>query len=295
MSKENNIKEKFKIALISTEKAISDDYSNKNNKIKKKTSELNYFEIDSLNSKEEFVKYRAESDSRGLKKKFSNEEIYKLNYPKNPSCNSLYEFSEKIRCELLGSEMLKGSKVNFIENYKNTFSKVKTDHIRNKDDVKISQAFELYMLKKVFNLNINKDCEKILSYWYKELHEAFDNNIQFFQKNLQNQNEYNSKVSEILQNMSLFENNDETQNNDENQDNEDETDNNNENHEQNSDQNQSSQESKEDSKSIDADYDFAEHQLGESLVDEDNEKESSENVMIFASHNKFSSFFSHFF
>ena len=70
MSKENNIKEKFKIALISTEKAISDDYSNKNNKIKKKTSELNYFEIDSLNSKEEFVKYRAESDSRGLKKNF---------------------------------------------------------------------------------------------------------------------------------------------------------------------------------------------------------------------------------
>ena len=279
MSKENNIKEKFKIALISTEKAISDNYLKKNGKIKKKLNSLNYFEIDTLNSKEEFIKYRAESDSRGLKKKFSDEDIYKLNYPKNPSCNSLYEFSEKIRCELLGSKMLKGSKINFIENYKNTFSKIKTDHIKNKVDVKISLAFELYILKKVFNLNINKDCEKVLSYWYKELNEAFENYIQFFQENLQNQNEYNSKISEILKNMDIFENNDETQNNNENQDNEDESSNNNENQEQNSDQDQSPQETKEDSRSVDADYDFSEHQLEENLIDKDNEKESSENLM----------------
>ena len=279
MSKENNIKEKFKIALISTEKAISDNYLKKNSKIEKKSNSLNYLEIDTLNSKEEFIKYRAESDSRGLKKKFSDEDIYKLNYPKNPSCNSLYEFSEKIRCELLGSKMLKGSKVNFIENYKNTFSKIKTDHIKNKDDVKISLAFELYILKKVFNLNINKDCEKVLSYWYKELNEAFENYIQFFLENLQNQNEYNSKISEILKNMDIFENNDETQNNNENQDNEDESSNNNENQEQNSDQDQSPQETKEDSRSVDGDYDFSEHQLEENLIDKDNEKESSENLM----------------
>ncbi len=278
MSKENNIKEKFKIALISTEKVISEDYLKKKNEIKKNKNDLNYFEIDTLNSKEEFIKYRAESDSRGLFKKFSNEIIYKKNYPKNASCIALYEFSEKIRCELLGSEMLKGSKVNFIENYKNTLSKTKTNHIKNKDDVKISQAFEIYMLKKLFNLNINKDCEKVLSFWHKELHEAFDNYIQFFQDNLKNQKEYNSKVAEILKDMDLFENNDETQNDNENQDNEDGTENNNENPEQDSDQDQGSPETKEDSKGIDSDYDFAEHQLEENLVDTDKEKENSENL-----------------
>ena len=278
MSKENNIKEKFKIALISTEKVISDDYLKKKSEIKKNKSDLNYFEIDTLNSKEEFIKYRAESDSRGLFKKFSDEIIYKQNYPKNASCIALYEFSEKIRCELLGSEMLKGSKVNFIENYKNTLSKTKTDHIKNKDDVKISQAFEIYMLKEFFNLNINKDCEKVLSFWHKELHEAFDNYIQFFQDNLKNQNEYNSKVAEILKDMDLFENNDETQNDNENQDNEDGTENNNENPEQDSDQDQGSPETKEDSKGVDSDYDFAEHQLEENLVDTDKEKENSENL-----------------
>jgi len=35
MSKENNIKERFKIALISTENAISDNYLNKKSKNKK--------------------------------------------------------------------------------------------------------------------------------------------------------------------------------------------------------------------------------------------------------------------
>ena len=278
MSKENNIKEKFKIALISTEKVISDDYLKKKSEIKKNKSDLNYFEIDTLNSKEEFIKYRAESDSRGLFKKFSDEIIYKQNYPKNASCIALYEFSEKIRCELLGSEMLKGSKVNFIENYKNTLSKTKTDHIKNKDDVKISQAFEIYMLKKFFNFNINKDCEKVLSFWHKELHEAFDNYIQFFQDNLKNQKKYNSKVAEILKDMDLFENNDETQNDNENQDNEDGTENNNDNPEQDSDQDQGSPETKEDSKGVDSDYDFAEHQLEENLVDTDKEKENSENL-----------------
>ena len=125
MSKENNIKEKFKIALISTENAISDNYLNKKLKNKKNIKDLNFFEIDTLNSKEEFVKYRAESDSRALLKKFSKEEIFKSNYPKNVSCKLLYEFSEKIRCELLGSQMLKGTKLNFLENYENSISKIK--------------------------------------------------------------------------------------------------------------------------------------------------------------------------
>ena len=41
MSKENNIKEKFKIALVSTEKAISDDLLKKDPKNKKNIKDLN--------------------------------------------------------------------------------------------------------------------------------------------------------------------------------------------------------------------------------------------------------------
>ena len=43
--------------------------------------------------------------------------------------------------------MLKGTKSNFLDNYKNILSKIKIEHIKNKEDVKISEAFEIYMLK----------------------------------------------------------------------------------------------------------------------------------------------------
>ena len=279
MSKENNIKEKFKIALISTEKVISDDYLIKNKKSKNVKKNIDYFEIDTLNSRNEFVKYRAESDSRALLKKFSNEEIFKSNYPRNIACKSLYEFSEKIRCELLGSEMLKGTKLNFLENYKNTLSKIKIENIKSKEDVKISEAFEIYILKNFFNLNLNNNCEKILSYWQKDLKNAFDKHVQFFKENLQNQKIYNSKISQILKDMDLFESNDETQNNNEDQDDANKSENNQENQDQNSDQDQSSQETQDENQGIDTEYDFSEHQLEENLSDTDTEKENSENLM----------------
>ncbi len=279
MSKENNIKEKFKIALISTEKAISDDYVIKKPKNKKNLKDLNYFEIDSLNTREEFIKYRAESDSRALFKKFSKEQIFNTNYPKNYSCKSLYEFSEKIRCELLGSKILKGTKSNFLDNYKNNLSKVKVDHIKNKDDVKISEAFEIYMLKNFFNINLNKDCEKILSFWSQELDDAFDKHIKFFKKNLENQKEFNSKMSEILKDMDLFDNNDDTENNKNEQNNENQSENDNKNQEQDPNQDQTSQEAQDDNQGIDTDYDFTDHQLEENSVNTDSEKDNSENLV----------------
>ena len=71
MDKENNIKEKFKQALISTVKVISDDY--KINIVKKNASSqnFNFFELDNLNSKQDFIRFRAEADSEALRKKFS--------------------------------------------------------------------------------------------------------------------------------------------------------------------------------------------------------------------------------
>ena len=109
MNKEDNSKERFKQALISTVKVISEDY-----KIEKdKSGNLNsknydFFEFDKLNSKEDYIKYRAETDSEALKRKFSSNNIYKKNLPKNASCKLLYSLSEKIRYEVLGSKMLNG-------------------------------------------------------------------------------------------------------------------------------------------------------------------------------------------
>ena len=79
--KEDNFKEKFKQALISTAKVISDDYLiNAKNKSKNLSSKnLDFFELDNLTNRHDFIRLRAETDSEALKKKFSNNEIYKKN------------------------------------------------------------------------------------------------------------------------------------------------------------------------------------------------------------------------
>ena len=165
MSKESNLKERFRIALLSTAKVISDDYKIEIDKKNKSSKNMNFFELDNLNTRFDFIKYRSEIDSKALRKKFSNNQIYKLNLPKNSSCKSLYELSENIRCEMLGSKMLKGIKSNFLENYNNKLFFKRKDQLKTKEDVHISEAFELYMLKNFFNIKLNNLCEKVLSFF----------------------------------------------------------------------------------------------------------------------------------
>ena len=78
-NKENNFKEKFRQALTSTAKVISDDYKIKikNNSKNLSSKNIDFFEIDNLSSKTDFINLRATTDSAALKKKFSNNEIYK--------------------------------------------------------------------------------------------------------------------------------------------------------------------------------------------------------------------------
>ena len=279
MSKENNLKDKFKLALLSTARAISDDYNIKIDKKNKSSKNIDFFEIDNLNDRYDFIKYRAEIDSKALKKKFSNNKVYKINLPKNSSCKSLYELSEKIRCELLGTKILKGVENNFIENYKNKLSLKRKDQLKSKEDVNIIEAFELYMLKNFFNLKLNNLCEKVLSFWSKEFDESLNKHLNFLKKNLENQQNYNSKFSKIFQEMNIFDNSDESQNEDNQKEMDDQ---NNENSdEQNEDLNdkQKKEEQEGSQNGLDSEYDFSEHKIDEQLVDTDSEKQSSEVAM----------------
>ena len=75
MTKENNLKEQFKQAILSTAKVISDDYKIKIDQKNKSSKNMDFFQLDNLNTRLDFIKYRAEIDSKALRKKFSNDEI----------------------------------------------------------------------------------------------------------------------------------------------------------------------------------------------------------------------------
>ena len=276
MNKEDNFKEKFKQALISTIKVISDDYKPNIDKKNASSKNLNFFELDNLSSRHDFIRLRAEADSEASKKKFSNKEIYQKNLPSNSSYRSLYDISEKIRYELLGSKMLKGISKNFNENYNNKLSLKRKDQLKTKDDVNVVEAFELYMLKKFLNIKLNTISSKILSFWEKEFNSSLNNHIKFLNKNIENQEAYNSKFSEILEQMGIYDSESENEKN-ETQDNQENNENNNKENQSEGEQKKSEQE--EDQNGLDGDYDFDDYSMNEQLVDTDSDEQSSETVI----------------
>ena len=206
MSKKEEIyKEKIKQALNSTFKVISESLVDNSNNKKSLDLQNDRFFPDSLKEKEEYIKLRSDLDSKALKIRFSNKSIYNKNYPKNNSSGKLYEISEKIRYELLGSKMLIGIKKNLENSYLN---RINQNNLGIKDEINISEAFEVYMLNKFFNIKHDMNSNKKFHLYEKKFKENIDGEINFLMENLENQEAYNFKFSKILQNLDIFENED---------------------------------------------------------------------------------------
>jgi len=279
-NKEDTFKEQFKQALISTAKVISEDYKLDGKKIDKdlNSKKINFFDITNLSNINDFIRLRAETDSNALKKKFSNKEIFNKNLPNNPSCKSLYNIAERIRYEILGRKMLKGVGKNLSENYNQKIISTRKDRLKNKEDVPVAEAFEFYMLKKFFNIELNAVSSKMLSFWEKDFTSSIDKHLDFLNKNLENQDNYGLKFSKILENMEIFNSNNNENNEDDEKDKEQES------KSENSDDSQS--DSKEDENkqdetqtSLNAGFDLNNQQMDEYPENSDSLNESTENVM----------------
>ncbi len=278
MNKDDSIKEKFKQALQSTYRVISDDYKVDKNKNKDEKI-YSVGEINNIADKNQFNKLRAETDSEALKKRFSDKKLLAKNTPKNPSCRTLYKLSEKVRYELLGSEMLKGISKNFKKNYKYRLQSLEQKKITKKEDTNIIDAFEIYMTKKFFNLELSDGNKEILQFWENDFNKSIGNNIKFLKENLENQEVYNNKFSEILESMDIFDNDDTTEKeNDEKDDSQDQNNPNN-NEDENNEQSSKSSEDENITQGMDSEDDVNEFRLDDQLANENNDDMDSENVI----------------
>ncbi len=275
-NKGTNLKEKIRIALTSTAKVISDDFT-----LSKTTSENNKkikpLEIDILTDPRDFIKLRAETDCSALKKKFSNEEIYRKNLPTNTASRSLYNIAEKIRYEALGGQILKGIEKNFQENYLQMINLKRKDQLKTKEDVNVTEAFELYMLKNFHKIKLNQLTTKMLHFWEKDFDESIGKHKKFLIDNLEDQNVYSSRFSQILETMDIFQSEDnETteENRDQGQDNPS-SDSEEEKNEDNKDEN----DEQETQATIDADYSIDEFNLDENLSDTESDEQNSEQIV----------------
>jgi len=277
-NKISSLKEKMRQALTSTMKVISEDFKIKDQN-SKNTNNINseIAALDSLASPKDFIKLRAEFDSTALEKKFSNKIIFKNNLPKNSSCKSLYTIAEKTRYELLGCQMLKGIKKNLKDNYNQKIISKKDRKINTKDDIQVTEAFELYMLKYFHKIELNTFSNKLLSFWEKDFDKSIRKHFNYLNENLENQEIYSSKFSEILKEMDIFdseeteenkeENNDEGKENPSNEDNKSEQ------------EDQRDQDAKDETQtSMDADYNIDEYNVEEQINEVDQSEEKSEQI-----------------
>jgi cobaltochelatase CobT len=280
-NKEDNFKEQFKRALISTAKVISGDYQLNIKKLDKDltSKKIDFFDVTNLSNKNDFVKLRAETDSGALKKKFSNKDVFYKNLPKNPSYKSLYNIAEKIRYETLGGKMLKGVRKNLRENYNQKINSIRKDKLKNKEDVSIIEAFELYMLKKILNIELSAVSSKMLSFWEKDFNSSIEKHMDYLNQNLENQNKYSSKFSEIFESMDVFNSNDENNSEENDEKKSDQTNKSENNDDNSSDEKEEQNNQNETETSLDAGFDLNDQQMDEQLQESDSLKESTENVL----------------
>ena len=273
-NKITSLKEKFRIALTSTAKVISEDFILKNRKLENS----NTLEFDDIKNPNDFIRMRAETDSDALKKKFSNDLIHKKNLPSNNTSKLLYNIAEKIRYESLGGQMLKGIEKNFNKNYNLVINLKKKNQLKTKEDVTVVEAFELYMLKNFHQIKLNPLTSKMLGFWEKTFEKSIEKHKKFLKENLEDQNNYSSRFTKIFEEMDIFQ----TEENDTNShENKDQGQDNPSNDDQNNDQKDTRDENNDQQTqaNLDADYNVDELSLDEQLSDFSSDEKSSEQII----------------
>ena len=174
--------------------------------------------------------------------------------------------------------MLKGIKKNLENNYNQMINLKRKDQLKNKDDVPVAEAFELYMLKNFHNIKLNTLTSKMLSFWENDFDQSINKHIRFLKDNFEHQNKYSSKFSEILNEMDIFQTEDNEENKEDNKDDSQNTKSDNE--QESNEENKKDQDKKEETDaSLDSDYDIDDYKLDEQLVDTESDKESNEQVV----------------
>ena len=204
MDDSNFLKERFKTAIISAVKAISENFDleiNFGGNVSSKNNALNLPEIIELKNLQDFTNLRAFADSEALKIRYTNKKIYQENEPKGAMGKSLYAIAEKIRYEKIGSNKLKGIKNNITKSYENRFKNKKLEEIKTEADVPVTEAFELYLRSHFFKIKQNEKTEKVLSYWKNLFEKNLSKKLKELDTCIDNQEKFSRLAADLIDNL----------------------------------------------------------------------------------------------
>jgi len=220
----DNKKEKledFKTAISSTVRSISNSekievsFGNQNPISEKNSIKLP--ELGQINNKLNFNQIRAIADSKSLNFRFSDDKTFKQFEPKGNISKKLYQISEKIRCEKIGTSYFKGVKNNIENFYQERISGL---DLKSSED-KIIESFENYLRTKFLDFKNDSRIEKKLKSYKKDLNEKFKDKITLLNDATLDQKKFNSLISDLISNLNLDENLNEEEKKDEDKNNDD--------------------------------------------------------------------------
>ena len=198
--------EDFKTAISSTVRSLSNSekiqvsFGNENPKSEKDTIRLP--DLNQINNKFNYNQIRAVADSKSLIRRFSNVKIFKQYEPDGKISKQLYNISEKIRCEKIGTSYFKGIKNNIEAFYQERISGL---DLKSSED-KIIESFENYLRTKFLDFENNSQIDKKLKSYKKDLNEKFKGKISRLNEFALDQEKFSSLISELIANMNLDEN-----------------------------------------------------------------------------------------
>ena len=137
------------------------------------------------------------ADSESLKIRYSNLKTFKLYEPKGNISKKLYKIAEKVRYEKLGSERFIGVKNNIQQYYEERLNSL---DLKSSED-KITESFENFFRENFFNFKNNKELNKRLKIYKKDLNENFKNKIKELNNLTIDQKKYNSLISNLISKM----------------------------------------------------------------------------------------------
>ena len=204
-TKKNKI-EDFKTAVSSTVRSLSNlekiEVFFGNESLKSNENSMKLPNLSQINNKFNHEEIRAIADSKSLILRFSNHVTLKKYEPNGNISKKLYEISEKIRCEKIGTSYFKGVKNNIEKFYQKRISNL---DLKSSED-KIIESFENYLRVKFLNFKNENQIEKKLKSYKKDLNEQFKDKLSELENLMLNQEKFNSLVSELITGMSLDEN-----------------------------------------------------------------------------------------
>ncbi len=197
--------EDFKTAISSTVRSISNsqkvEVSFGNEVTKSENNLIKLPDLTNIKNEVNYEEIRAMADSKSLRLRFSNKTTFKRYEPDGKISKKLYNISEKIRCEKIGSSYFKGIKSNIETFYQKRISGLDLKNSENR----IIESFENYLRVKFLDFKNKGQVDKKLKFYNKDLNDQFKGKISDLKDFTLDQEKYNSLISQLISDMRLDE------------------------------------------------------------------------------------------